>query len=163
MIKRIWTQMPDAPHFVRWDIGYEIWELINDTFTHYRVLKRELNSEGLLEYLEILHESPIPLEAIRQEVHSWKVSDTILNNTPEKNSMSAKHTQANSLYQMFPLSQWIPASALNQQLVFEQPEQLSKFEGKGQKGQKVQNQQNLHPPRKYPAVPKGVPTGPLFI
>jgi len=84
-IMRIWSYSENyKEQFTLWDMGNEIWELgcssscanseKNDVIRHFRVLNRKIDSFGnIIEELEVLPESPIPLEAIVQSVDGWKI------------------------------------------------------------------------------------------
>lgn len=65
-----------ADPFIFWSMNDEVWEQRNIIFTHFRVLARSM-SEGIVkEQIEILPETPVPLEAFGpQIVQGWKVTE----------------------------------------------------------------------------------------
>ena len=56
-----------------WDSGNEFWELKEDCIRHFSILDRRMEGESLRESVIQLKDSPIPLEALRQEIQGWEV------------------------------------------------------------------------------------------
>ena len=102
----------DKSSIIIWDRGYEFWELEGDVLRHFRLLERRLiDQEGkkeqenkkdqgslkdqsypqILEVLEVLNESPIPLECYRQELQGWR--SLPLKETEEKTVSPSKKEQ----------------------------------------------------------------------
>ena len=93
---------------VIWDGGSEQWELYEDgELRHYRILQREsLGVDRVREVLERLEESAIPAEIFA------KHTKTSLQWTIEKKDLNCPSTSA--LWELSPLSNWIPPTALFQ-------------------------------------------------
>ena len=72
MLQRIWTR-GGTDEFVIWDLGNEFWEMRNDSISHYSLISRTEQQGKIIEILELLLETPIPLEAIRKDVIHWTV------------------------------------------------------------------------------------------
>jgi hypothetical protein len=97
---------------VIWDGGSEQWELYEDgELRHYRILQREsLGVDRVREVLERLEESAIPAEIFAKHTKTslqWTIEKKDLNSPSASPSTSA-------LWELSPLSNWIPPTALFQ-------------------------------------------------
>ena len=92
-IRRTWVfddSVTDV--FNMWDMGNEIWELKEGILSHYRVVERRLLEfpKKLEEVLEVLANSPVPLQAIaRSSVSGWSITSHPMN-CPKKAVIRAK-------------------------------------------------------------------------
>ena len=99
---------------VIWDGGSEQWELYEDgELRHYRVVQREsLGADRIREVLERLEESAIPAEIFAK--HTKKS----LQWTIEKKDLNCPSTSpsayTSAVWELSPLSNWIPPNALFQ-------------------------------------------------
>ena len=75
-ILRTWTPVSDSTPWAIWDRGDEIWEMRGDDLHHYSVIHRDMSNCIIYEYLQPLHDSPIPLEALRRLIRGWEVVET---------------------------------------------------------------------------------------
>lgn len=112
--ERVWirsTVSKGVPTVI-WDGGSEQWELHEDgELRHYRVLEREcLGVDRIREVLERLEESAIPAEIFA------KHTKTSLQWTIEKKDLTTAtaSASASALWELSPLSNWIPPTALFQ-------------------------------------------------
>ena len=97
-ILRTWTKTEKAvlenPNpWKIWDRGDEIWELRNDILRHFSVVERTLNGEIIREELRELKESPIPLEALEQEIQGWEITEQAQDQAQAQVQDEAPHTQ----------------------------------------------------------------------
>ena len=80
-IRRIWncTNNSSASHTI-WDRGDELWEMRNDCLRHFRVVSRNFleNPKKLEEILEVLDDSPIPLETLVRSCTGWDITEEII-------------------------------------------------------------------------------------
>ena len=93
-----------------WDGGNEQWELYeNGELRHYRILHRELiDSDRMREIVERLEESAIPAEIFGKHTRAS------LQWTLEKKQVHVDIVASNAVWELIPLSDWIPANALFQ-------------------------------------------------
>ena len=110
--ERVWIRSSASKGVptVIWDGGSEQWELHEDgELRHYRVLEREcIGVDRIREVLERLEESAIPAEIFA------KHTKTSLQWTIEKKDLTTASTSASALWELSPLSNWIPPTALFQ-------------------------------------------------
>ena len=76
MILRTWTPVSDSIPWTIWDRGDEIWEMRGDELRHYSLIRRNMTNGIISEYLQPLHDSPIPLEALRHLIRGWEVVES---------------------------------------------------------------------------------------
>lgn len=76
MILRTWTPVSDSIPWTIWDRGDEIWEMRGDELRHYSVIRRNMANGIISEYLQPLHDSPIPLEALPHLIRGWEVVES---------------------------------------------------------------------------------------
>jgi hypothetical protein len=82
ILQRTWSKDPHQSDFIQWSFEDKVWEARENKLDHFRVLERKVlkgdyknNSFTIDEKLEMLSESPVPLEALGpQIVQGWKVS-----------------------------------------------------------------------------------------
>ena len=72
-ILRTWTPVSDSIPWTIWDRGDEFWEMRGEDLRHYSVIRRDMTNGIIYEYLQPLHDSPIPLEALRRLIRGWEV------------------------------------------------------------------------------------------
>jgi len=75
-ILRTWTPVSDSISWTIWDRGDEIWEMRGDELRHYSLIRRNMTNGIISEYLQPLHDSPIPLEALRHLIQGWEVVES---------------------------------------------------------------------------------------
>jgi len=114
MLKRTWTPTPTVDAWKVWDLGNEMWELKNDTLSHIRIESRIINEDNLEEIVELLQESPIPLEAIPRMVKGWTVSEVPYKKKHKKRVKDIDEDSSLVRELWSSLSQWIPPNALYQ-------------------------------------------------
>ena len=74
ILNRIWKRnVLTNISWTIWDSGNEFWELKEDCIRHFSILDRRMEGESLRESVIQLKDSPIPLEALRQEIQGWEV------------------------------------------------------------------------------------------
>ena len=74
ILNRIWKRnLLTNITWTIWDSGNELWELKEDCIRHFSILDRRMEGESLRESVIQLKDSPIPLEALRQEIQGWEV------------------------------------------------------------------------------------------
>jgi len=111
--ERVWT-MEDVgssytPLYI-WDSGNELWEMYaNGELRHYRVISRTfLDDRRMKEVVERLDESAIPKEIygkhLQKSLH-WGIAKEL-----EKETLNPE------VWEMSPLSYWIPVNALHRDL-----------------------------------------------
>jgi hypothetical protein len=93
-----------------WDSGNEQWELYeNGELRHYKILHREfIDSDRVREVLERMEESAIPAEIFakhKRDTLQW---------TLEKKQVHTYTASNAAVWELIPLSDWIPVNALLQ-------------------------------------------------
>lgn len=74
ILNRIWKRnLLTNTTWTIWDSGNEFWEMKEDCIRHFSILDRRMDGECLRESVIQLKDSPIPLEALRQEIQGWEV------------------------------------------------------------------------------------------
>ena len=125
--ERIWirssTTSKGVP-IVIWDGGSEQWELYEGgELRHYRVLQREcLSADRVREVLERLEESAIPAEIFAKHTKKslqWTIDKGIdstcaYSTASTAAAAAAAAAAASAVWELSPLSNWIPPTALFQ-------------------------------------------------
>ena len=75
-IVRVWKRSATSDSWIIWDLGNEFWELRNNELRHFTLLDRTMGEE-ITEIVQYLKDSPIPLEAVRQEIQGWEVVEHV--------------------------------------------------------------------------------------
>jgi len=138
-IQRIWEASDAAEPLILWDAGNEFWEMKNNTIRHFSLISRvkdEMNEKNITEMVQLLNESPIPLEVIRHEVRGWEVKEKLLPSVgmaQPQASMPRPQKRAS-----LPLRQGPAFLPDTLEDVSEHPPQLSQYHG--QLSQKNKNQ-----------------------
>ena len=111
MIRRLWkreyaTSTSDPTSESKrtiWDMGNEVWEMYEDEIRHFQIHSREFIQENLVEIVSLLPESPIPLEAVENDVGSgWSVLEEVIPKPCENQRLSSpdekplKHVKVSS-------------------------------------------------------------------
>ena len=83
MLQRTWThtQTSSGTPRVIWDMGSYQWEQVNGVLRHWCVVSRSVVSKEppvIQELLQLLPESPVPLEAVVQTVQHWEIVEKVL-------------------------------------------------------------------------------------
>ena len=77
IVVRTWKKAVDSAPFTLWDRGDELWELKGDILRHFSVIDRSFDANIVTEKLKLLKDSPIPLEALHQEIQGWEVTESL--------------------------------------------------------------------------------------
>jgi hypothetical protein len=84
-VRRIWVFVgTDVPSRKIWDRGDELWEMLSqedgDSIRHFRVVSREFleDPKKLEEVLELMEDSPIPLNTLERVCTGWQVTEEII-------------------------------------------------------------------------------------
>jgi hypothetical protein len=82
ILRRTWVfSEGQSDSWMIWDFGDEMWELKDEVLRHFGVVKRTLESpQKLEEIVELLCDSPIPLEAVQRRFAGigWIVSEEVI-------------------------------------------------------------------------------------
>jgi hypothetical protein len=74
-IIRTWKRAHPDTLWSIWDAGSEFWELKNGHLRHFSVIERSKQGEVIIEKVQLLQESPTPLEVVRQTILGWEVTE----------------------------------------------------------------------------------------
>jgi hypothetical protein len=82
-VERIWTKSSSQQNnLVWWEFGDEQWCLLSDkTIKHIKILSRKVVSKDpftLVEEALLVPETPVPLEANKQEATGWQLTEKVL-------------------------------------------------------------------------------------
>lgn len=114
--ERVWIRstVSKGVPIVIWDGGSEQWELHEDgELRHYRVLQREcLGADRIREVLERLEESAIPAEIFAK--HTKKSLQWTIEKKDLSTASASASASASAVWELSPLSNWIPPTALFQ-------------------------------------------------
>jgi len=76
-ILRTWKRCSaNAIQWTIWDRGDELWEMKGGEIRHFSLINRVKEGDIITEVLQLQKESPIPLEAIRQQIQGWQVEES---------------------------------------------------------------------------------------
>lgn len=75
IIIRTWKKAYPDTLWSIWDAGSEFWELKNGHLRHFSVIERYKEGEVIIEKVQLLQESPTPLEVVRQTILGWEVTE----------------------------------------------------------------------------------------
>jgi hypothetical protein len=136
-IIRKWKKCHPDTLWSIWDGGNEFWELKNGYIRHFSVIERSREGDLIIEKVQLLPESAIPLEVVRQSILGWEVEEV---EAPQQ----------------------LQQAQVQPQVQKQQPQVQKQQQQKQQQVQK-QQPQSIQPPLRRKAAFQPLTQGPAFL